>query len=146
MARGRACGARIESSKAGNYQKPGRAPGNPYGRSTTAPDFRPGNSPAEITQTEPGGFGYFGKHLIKSPGDKKVPGRIAGRPDPAKNRPYGRSPPGTVRQPFVTFLEGTSTKRPLKTRTTTIADTKLVLSNSFTHERDQISSVKREKD
>ena len=79
---------------------PGRAPGNPYGRSTTAQDFRPRNSPAKIIQTEPGDFGYFGKHLIKSPGNKKVPGRIAGRPDPAKNRPYGRSPSGTVRQPF----------------------------------------------
>ena len=63
-------------------------------------NFFPENSPAKISQTKPGDFGYFGKHLIKSPGDKKVPGRIAGRPDPAKKRPYGRSPSGTVRQPF----------------------------------------------
>ena len=64
------------------------------------PDFRPGNSPVEITQIEPGDFGYLAKHLIKSPGDKKVPGRIAGRPDPAKNRSYRRPPSGTVQQPL----------------------------------------------
>ena len=87
-------------SRGRNYQEPGQAPGNPYGQSTITPDFRPRNSPAEIIQIEPNDLGYLAKHLIKLPSDKKVIGRIAGRPDPAKNRPYGRSPSGTVPQPF----------------------------------------------
>ena len=64
--------------KGQNYQEPGRAPGNPYGQSTITPDFCSWNSPAEITQTELGDFGYFGKHLIKSPGDKKCPAGLPG--------------------------------------------------------------------
>ena len=79
-----------------SYGRPATRTGDPRGRRR----FARGNSLAEMTQTEPGDVGQLAKHLIKSPGDKKVPGRIAGRPDRAKNHPYGRSPSGTVRQPF----------------------------------------------
>ena len=67
----------------------------------------------------------------------------AGRPATRAPGP-GKKPPGrihTARQAFVTILKGKTTERPLKTFTTTFVDMKLILSNSFAHDRDQISSV-----
>ena len=61
--------------------------------------------------------------------------------------PGARTRGENARQLFVMFLEGMTTKCLLKhARLHTIVDTKLILSNSFTHDRVQISSVKREKD
>ena len=125
---------------------PGRAPGmQPVLTGRAIHDYA-GFSPWEISgrnyPNRTGRFSVFGE----------TPCQIARRQKSA--RPDSRAPgpgeklPGralTARLLFVTFLEGTTTKRSLKhARLPSIVDTKLILPNSFTHDRDQISSVKRE--
>ena len=60
----------MPNSEAGKHPTPGRAPGNPYGRSVTAPHVRPGNSPAERTHTAPGVVGCSGTHRLESTGSR----------------------------------------------------------------------------
>ena len=71
-----------------------------------------------------------------------MPGRIAGCPEPAKIARPGTHCPAAICDVF----GGHNNKAPPETCTTTIVDRKLILLNSFTHHRDQISNVKREKD
>ena len=88
-------------------------------------------------------LGILENTLSNRPETKKCPAGFTGA---WTRRKIAR--PGTDR-PAAIFdvIRGHNNKTPPEICTTTIVDMKLlILSNSFTHDRDQISSVKREKE
>ena len=98
--------------------------------------------PAKLPKPNRAISGILENTSSNRPATKKCP---AGLPGAQTQQKIAR--PGTHRSAAICgVFRGHDNKAPPKTCTTTIVDTKLILSKSFTHDWDQISSVKREKD